>query len=346
MSDRGKEVSPPPSSKRTQRYQQQVEQPNKRTLLKVLGIGGAAAALGGVGLAWKALSQPKSETPPRPPTSPPVPTSTQELLPRETIQYYQRELQNLNQEVFRNPQSFKEIAPRIGNLAVAYFCSEMGYDPKEFEGRIKYLWSDDHKRIRLEESSCIIQNTPDDQYGGIMLDKDWLGVNLTTILYGFPHEGKPRGTAAITLFSTLIHELHHLKAPLLDDPEINEPGVKIRGVGRLRPVPGNSKTDLVCYEAVRKSLEEAIVEESTDRMVSKIGIGRSPIEDYSRWVSNYRRSILNPLFNGDNKPLLRLHQQSKPKELFELVGIKLGATKQTDARKMGEDYLVKVLSDK
>lgn len=32
----------------------------------------------------------------------------------------------LNNEVLQNPQAFKEIAPEIGNLAIEYFCKEVG----------------------------------------------------------------------------------------------------------------------------------------------------------------------------------------------------------------------------
>lgn len=345
MSDQNPETREPErkSSKRTQRYQQQTQGVDeKRRMILKAGLGvGFLAATGGLGLKLfgRQESTPLPITSRSPETTPRAETNKPIQLDKDSREYYRRELDRLNKEAFANPSNFQELAPQIGKLAVAFFCSEMGYEPSWFDGKIWYMWSDKFIKTKEEESGCIKTNTKDDAFGFVLVEKDWLGINLSTHAYNTITK-QPSQFAAISLFGSLIHEMHHLYSPLVDDP--GERGVKIKGIGKLKPNPKESKKDLVCYGASRISLEEAIVEESTQRMVAKLGIGTSPME-YTHLVVGYRR-VLDALFNGDNRPILRLHQQSKPNEIFELVGIRSGAKSKEDAKRMGEDYLTNALA--
>lgn len=305
----------------------------------MLGIGGTAVATGTVGLLWRA-SQPQPDN--SRPLSRNQPRFQEEPLSAESRNYYKSQLATLEEEIQRSPESFKEIAPKVGNLAVRYFCSELGYPVSEYEGKIRYQWADEYNLTLQQETGCINTNTRDDTIGRIIVTANKLDINLSKILYDKIEKKEVQPEVAINLFGAVIHELHHLTSPLLPDLESSDPEQKIRGLGILRPDTSNNKGDLVCLRIARLQLEETVVEESTDRMLLKLGIDGSGIV-YARWVSLYRTNVLDNLFGGDNKPLLQLHQKSKPVEFFALVGEKLDAP-INQTQQAGEDYLANLLS--
>lgn len=61
-------------------------------------------------------------------------------------------------------------------------------------------------------------------------------------------------------------------------------------------------------------------------------------ENYKTWVERYKIGVIERFFGGDNKPLLKLHQQSNPTAFFTLVGEKYGAPPEKAAQ-AGEDYM-------
>jgi hypothetical protein len=317
MSDQGKD-NPTPSSRRTQRYQnQQVEQPNKRTLLKALGLGGAATiATGLTGWAIWANNHDNKKT------------DSQPLSPDAAL--YLQPLATLDSEILKNPTAFKEIAPRVGSLAIQYFCKEMGYDPKSYEGKIRYLWDDEYKKVKAEEEGCVDYTVEEADIGSINIVRNDIAMNLTTIR-------KMSGpTPALALFASLIHELHHATAPVLPSPV---PEIKFKGVLVLQPNPTQNRGNLTCFNALFNGLEEAIVEDSTTRMLQKLNITRNLDEDYARWAKNYRWEVVDKLFSGDHRALLRLHQQSKIEDLLLQVGQKLGAPAGETAKDRAAEYL-------
>ncbi len=304
-----------------------MEQPQKRRLLKAIGIATLATiATGGI-----RIDLPGQKTPGE--------IQSPELLA------YQKRLNTLNQEILRNPQNLKEIAPRIGQLAIEFFSGEMDYNPQEYEGKTKYKWDNEYQISQKEESGCIELQTSDDEYGYVNVVRDDLSINLDKVLYGLP-EDKTRKVIqpypAFALFSTLIHELHHLTSPFMPDPDSNDPRIRIRGLVFFEPNLEFSKPRYTCYDSYRTQLEEAVVQDSTDRMTQKLGFQLKPDKDYQLWVQRYRIGVLEKFFDGDNQPLLKLHQQTKPREFFTVVGQKLGAPSQ-EAAAIGESYLRNLL---
>lgn len=345
MSDSGKE-QPQPSSKRTQRYRQtQVEQPKKRTLLKVLGIGGATAALGGIGLAWRTLSQSQGQTDISRPATPSKPTPTEDFLPRETIQYYQTRLRDLDQEILRNPQAFKEIAPRIGQLAIKYFCDEMGYDPQRYAGKLFYEWYENYNKLYYEKANCVqTGNVREDNAAFTSYSNQEIVFNLNASLYSDPKNKILRSFPSLVLFHYAIHELLHASAPTktleIREYMLNKDvEMKQRGIGVLIPRPESSSDTGVCYSNARGPMEEAIVEDATQRMMAKLG-AQTNTPNYDAWVQRYRREVIDRLFGGDHMPLLRLHQQTNQDEFFILIGKKLGYSDNQRAGQEGEKHML------
>ena len=146
----------------------------------------------------------------------------------------------------------------------------------------------------------------------------------------------------VSLFGAVIHELHHLTTPILQNPSSQNPEEKIRGLVRLKPDHTRNNNDLICYLINRIQLEEAVVEHSTQSMLAKLGIVSPGV--YARWVQAYQKGIVTKLFNGDHKSLLMLHQQTKPDEFFRLIGQKLGSDSE-GAIKKGSEYTFGLLSN-
>lgn len=278
MSDRKPEgeSSPTPSSRRTQRYRSiphNADDPGRRNVLKLLAGGTVATITTAFGLNRLFQTEPGE-----PRKSQPTPHS---IFPTEGVRpeylSLQNQLKQLDQEVIANPQNFKEIAPRIGTLAIEFFCKEMGYDPKKYEGRLRYQNNNEYQNSRANKS-CITLDNNDDEFGRVQIDRDDLTINLEKVLYGKDLNNKRvQQYPAYSLVAILIHELHHLTAPVLPTAD---PQTKIKGMAAFIPNPEKDKPGFICYDSFRVQLEEAIVQDSTDRMTQKLGINQ-PVTAHS-----------------------------------------------------------------
>ena len=344
----GKEVPTSPLSKKEVKRQRKLDQraeeirlknqENRRFLLKAGTVGLLSAAAAGLGLnqLFGRRQQPGSETSQQIP-SPSKPLSNQDLLPRETIQYYLTQLRNFDEEIMKNPNRFREFAPKIGDLAAAYFSNQMGYDKARYLGKMHFLSEDEFRERVTNNPDCIDVNSDDTALASIFIESQDINFNLTRILAkSIPKSGQ--GHPATGLFSVTIHELHHHSAPVLS---FNNNPYKLKGALFLQP----NQAGYSCPEGVRLELEEAIVQDSTERMLNKLGLSMRPSEQYIKWVNLYKENIINKLFEGDHKQLLRLHQETKQDEFFTLVGLKLGSP-SAQARQAGEEYISDVLVQK
>lgn len=329
-----------PTSRRAKRQQQRqkpapnsVDNPQRRLFLKGLGVSLLAAATG-IGLNQLFGSQPKE------------PANSSENPPSE-ISSFRNKLIALNKEAYAaammDPNKFKEIAPRVTNLAVALFCKEMDYDPIRYEGKLSFEWSNDYLKKRRDLSSCIDTTTPDDEYAFTTGDSQEIFFNLTKHLYADANNQTPLQDAAIMLFYTTLHELHHVSSPVISLDSQDGPPVKQRGLGLLIPRSTGNKPGLQCYGTNRVQLEEAIVEHSTQKILNKLNISTLAASSYKTWVERYQKGIVDKLFKGDHVQLLRLHQQTNQDEFFRLIGQKVG-TPLEGATKVGEDYAYRVIT--
>lgn len=245
-----------------------------------------------------------------------------------------RKLQKLDQEILSNPQQFPEIASEIGRLALNYFNKEMGYGTEKYTGQIYYLWREDFEKKRREaEPGCIQVDVREEEEGFVTPGSQDIVLDLTSAL--------KRGNPAIITFTSTLHELHHAIPPMVDfyDDEGNYGHIK--GVLVLVPSTNNSKPGLVCHQSMNGMLEEAIVQDSTNHMIEKMRIRLGSSSRYNLWEERHRKGIIDRLFEGDHKPLLKLQQASQLGEFFNLIGQKLGASPE-QAFGAGKNYLVDV----
>ena len=250
------------------------------------------------------------------------------------------ELLRYNQEIKRNPKIFSEIAPKIGSLALQYFNKEMGYNPDKYQGKFYYLWNDDY-RERIQQDTCI-ETVDDNDYASVSASSGRQDIlfNLTNILYKNRSSNDLEELPVLTLFGVSLHELVHATAPLISSYDNNGNSLpqKKRGVVWYQPSKDDIRQYLICYDVGRMELEEAIAHDATTRMLQPLGIELAVTGEYVSWVKKYRKEVVNKLFAGNHRPLLKLHQQSDQGGFFSLVGQKLGAPEDR-ALNVGSEYL-------
>ncbi len=333
-----------PTSRKARRLKQRQqptpnsrENPQRRSVIK--GLGGTLL-FGAVGVGLRQLFS-------SPPKEVRLDNTQPTENPKDEISSYRDRLVSLNNETYaatlKDPDKFKEIAPRIADLATAFFCQEMGYDPARYSGKFSFEWNNDYIKRRENSSGCIDTTTSDDQYAYTKGDSQEISFNLTKHLYGDVSNQTLSKDAAIMLFNTTLHELHHVTSPVISLDNQNGPPVKQRGLGLLLPRSSGNKPGLQCYIPNRVQLEEAIVEHSTQKMLDKLRISPPAVSSYNIWVERYQKGIINKLFHGDYTQLLKLHQQTKQDDFFRLIGQKLGASSGTLIT-AGEDYAYGVIT--
>lgn len=253
----------------------------------------------------------------------------------DEAKHYQTTLSELDRKII-DIESFEEIAPQVGELAVEYFSQEMGYDARSYQGRLHFLRDGDYKK-RMRETGCIERPSDESQIAFVHALLPDMFFNLNA------HLEISRNRAQM-LFQSILHELFHVSAPTLVNTETT-PQTKTKGLLILQPNPEKSKPGDICHDTLAFPLEEAIVTDATDRMLQKLGLKKmlpDHDKDYKMWVERYRRGIIDKLFGGDHKPLLDLHQETRQQDFFSLIGQKLGDPAGQAAR-VADEYTYQVL---
>lgn len=313
----------------------------RRLIFKGIGATILAAATGGIG--WRIFnsgeSPSKTEVQYKTPTWRLQPTP-ETLLPENQV--IAQTLAHFNEEIAKNPNKFKELAPQIGLLAVQFFSKEMQYDTKNYENKIHFLEDSEFQKTLLERSDCIEMPGIESKIATTTLKTHEIFINLTS----FPYQGRTTLQAdnGYYLFGALIHELLHASAV---DSLKDEGGQQqwFRGVTALIPDPGNSRSGKLCYgrEIERQRLEEAIVQEATDKLTMRLGFTVRPSQEYEMWVYRYKTGVLERFFDGKNNIPLKLHQQTNPNELFRIIGEKLGSRPELQVSQ-GQQYVFGLLA--
>lgn len=250
-------------------------------------------------------------------------------------QRIKRELDSLDLALKQNPDRFSELASKITSLAENFFLKEIGapnQDKTGLHSGIHFQDSDTFKQNSFEVTGCKRNILDGNTVAYIHAGSDDIYFNKT-YLKEHPHL---KNTLASSLFITLIHELHHVRpkkrqsdfsANIVDEMGVAHPATIIRGAGLHAVNTFQSQENKDCYTSIT-AVEEAIVIDSTSRMILKLGINHldDTSEDMRARAQNYQTRVLIPLFNGDHKQLLGLQQASRAKELFQVVGQKLGFT--------------------
>lgn len=262
-----------------------------------------------------------------------------------------RELDTLDGALLRNPERLDELSPQIAGLAAEVFAREMGYSPSITENivsSISVLSGSDFTEADLRDDNyCPLRLNVGEKLAVSLPKRREIWLNKDTF-FG----ASPQSKRAKAMFGTYLHEIHHFYPPIKpadqDVPITSEAGITVKGTTfRGARVYSTDTVDAEnkCTLQTSSNLEEAIVIDSTDRMLIKLGLSSSEYNLYHRApANNYKTRILLPYFQGDHKPILRLHQNSDPVGVWRLVGEKIGYTGLT-ASMEGFNFLLQNLAN-
>lgn len=250
---------------------------SRRHFLVQLGVAGLATGAAGLGI-WRPWEEGGNDE----------------------AKYYQTRLAELDEKIV-DVTSFEEVAPQVGELAVEYFSKEMGYDATRYQGKLHFLRNSDFIKRRQEISGCIEIQTKEDEFAFVNVSSQDMIFNLSLHLVFNARNNKLISTDhAQQLFAAVLHELHHVSAPITQQVDTTIP-VRWRGLGFLEPKPEQAKPGDMCYDPVRVPLEEAIVTDSTNFMLKRLGltdIVLRPSERYRKWTEKYRKMVIDKFFGG------------------------------------------------
>lgn len=253
--------------------------------------------------------------------------SQPQQVPNLTDQEIVTELKGLNQDLGNadNDQT-TAILGRSFELATIFFCKEVSCSPDQyqsFKGSMILQDKDTFFKEASEKVTCkgqiVDPNTT--AYTDPFLKKTY-----------FNRETNNDPAGAELLFGDGLHELYHLKAPLL---QLNNDGKRepyqpnatthpialVHGVKRQILQPEKNLPGKVCYGVYRQPLDEAIVEHSASLGTQRLGIKKRLA--YTSEVENYTE-LVRYHYARDHRILLGLQQQSRDEDFIRNVGAKLG----------------------
>lgn len=268
---------------------------------------------------------------------------------------YRKELKswlgNLDGVIYQNPVLFEGLVPQIGARAIDYFCKEMGYNPRRYDGKLFFHWDEEYQAVLAQNSGCI-KGEPYGHFrsgGVVQFGSEAMHFNLTSLLFVDPLVKSIDHNAATTLFFAVTHEAHHATPPTITlptpdrfiDRELMQAVEMTRkkGLTSLVVVNPDGPTSDQCTQLYGTVAEEAVVEDSNLRMAQRLWL--EPFSEGNmvhRAVRIYRDKVLNRWFPNHYRMLLDLQQQTKEQEFFALIGQKLGAGSK-DAYDVGYNYL-------
>lgn len=281
---------------------------------------------------------------PATPTFQPVDIETAFKSPRHFLDA----LDNLDAQIAAKPESTLFSLNQAIKMATRYFELEMGITPSSFTGNFSLEEESLFLKRMAEINGCVQPSDASEIHGYLDALDNTAHLNLDFILYKDRVRKIRRSNPTAFALAEAIHELHHLRPPLkkLATPEqfISPhsktliPATLQKGVVSFAESPKDSLPGKTCLIRYRYQVEEAVAQDSTDRMLAKIGIRMVELGNYDTYVQIYRRMILDPLFAGDHRPLLSLQQSTEKARFFASIGSRLSIPKGQE-EKAGEDFL-------
>lgn len=262
------------------------------------------------------------------------------------------QLQDLDSKARENPGSFEEIAKKTVTLAINAFSGEYGYNAQEFKDRFSLERIRDFNSVFERERSCLDEYRPAQGSAYNNASTNDIHISLDAYQYWDLGTRTLRLQPATLLFQGAVHELHHLKAPLLklEPPRrlpVSDKGdfvivAFVKGVNALSPVPELNYSGRKCFRKLGMFMEEAVVEDATLRIMGKYRIQSSDPSIYGVFVEKYRSAVIDRLFAGDHLPLLKLQQESRRNDFFAEIGRRIDPS-NPDSLTSGENYMLSIL---
>lgn len=246
-------------------------------------------------------------------------------------------VEGYNSSFRRNPNDASAYAVQIANMAADAFCEDLGCDPNEFRNRIEFQNNEVYRKTYEEGSAC---KTRLSSYKVAYTNsQNRIYANLDELVYADPSKTRIREDAAQQIFEMSVHEKHHARTkrvPHVAPKVTTKDLIADKGVLSFYVDTQDSKPGQVCERIIRVGLDEAIVQDSTIRVLFKRNI-KPAINAYPEHVKVYRDKLIG-LFRGDHREPLLIQQSSRPPELSRRVGELLGYA-SVDQYRYGELHL-------
>lgn len=260
----------------------------------------------------------------------------------------------LNNQILKQPENSRFYLNQVLRLAVTYFGRELDIDPSPLFNSFSLEEEQLFFQRMVEIRGCKNSDVPLDNRGYVHPLENIAHIDLDFILYRDVKRKAPRPDAGTFLLAEALHELHHLNSPLkpLDPPELIPDSARgqiamaiwQKGLISLAANKDKSLPQKTCWTSYRYQLEEAVTQDSTDRMLDKIGLTMTELGQYETYVRIYRRQVLERLYKGNNRSLLLLQQATQKDQFFASIGQKLNAPQGKEAL-AGESYVANLLAN-
>lgn len=226
------------------------------------------------------------------------------------------------------------VSSAVAYMADKAVCEDLGCNPKEYRGQIELLKHEEYANKYFEASKAcgdedVSSLEGSDIFGHTLRESPMPIFDLTSISH--IGGGKRRSNQASGFYKLAIHERLHARAKIVkpENEQVLDPVTKKmrkvvvrRGVRKYFQVDEKSVQGSVCLTStnIDGNFEEAIVDDQTDRLIKKtLPEVRFSGNQYAPLVDAYRRRVL-PLFKGDHRAILNLHQESNPDAVYDLIG--------------------------
>lgn len=307
-----KEQSERQPVQKVSRRQQKRRQDEVDLLRRKLILGGlATAALVGTGIGFYEWSKPEEFS--------------------GEMEDTKRRLNSFRNEIGSDPQKLRANAQKIVNLASSYLSTQMQqifpqlkdqYEKNKIKSRYVIL---DEKGLEEASKSC----------GRVVTDDSGTFIGREDKIYISPEKSwkknQNKNLAVDVFFRLAVHEgIHSLPVKRIFSQEYNIPNIKehldfAHGLSAYQIDKSTDQFGNPCDLQVFHMLEEAITEDTTVRLLTKLGGPILMASNYINAVNDYKQHLL-PLLQNDYRNGLLFHQTSNPFGFFKEIGKGLGET--------------------
>ncbi len=245
----------------------------------------------------------------------------------------QEHLFDIEKRAVRTQSRFEKAAPEIAEVALELLDQKLSpinpgaYDPAVLRSRLHFEWERQYRQSQVSNTGCRDYKMSEDEFGRVQFESNQIYLNLSEC-FSAEHP-------VFSLFATVVHEAQHAAAPKrnivpakqLFDTTLgrNVALTQARGLGVFAPITELSIQGKTCLRGYKLQIEEGVIHQSTNNILSEVGFTIPGVASYERWAGAYQRFVLDRWFSGDKTSLLSFQQHTKDEDFFKMIGKLWGA---------------------
>lgn len=262
-------------------------------------------------------------------------------------------LSRLDTQITNRPQDVMTYAKEVEQIAISVFSRYFSQNVLNYKDKLSLEESSFFKDRIASLGPCVLIDLAQNTLSYSYVDDDNYHLNIPQHLNPSPGVRQLFTKPATLLFVSCLIGLHEVNLPVfsIDNGEFrldnitSKPArmVKRKGLMQYGVIEELSTKGKPCYTTYDQVAEYAVIKDSTDRILDTNGLAVNSGTDIEIWTNNYRDHILNPLFNGNNLPLLDRQRQSDGVGFFKLIGQQIFGS-VPDAEFKGRNYFYSAIS--